>query len=47
MKIDTGGNQGRDYEPDLLDDGPLLTGIGVLVWLCATGLALTAWVMFA
>ena len=46
MKIDTGGNQGRDYEPDLLDDGPLLTGVGVLVWLCVAGLAVTAWVMF-
>ena len=46
MKIDTGGNQGRDYEPDLLD-GPLLAGVGVLVWLCVAGLAVTAWVMFA
>ena len=46
MKIDTGGNQGRDYEPDLLDDGPLLAGVGVLVWLCVAALVFTAWVMF-
>lgn len=47
MKIDVGGNQGRDYEPDLLDDGPLLTGVGVLVWICVGALMFTAWVMFA
>ena len=46
MKIDVGGNQGRDYEPDLLD-GPLLTGVGVLVWICVGALMFTAWVMFA
>ena len=32
-------------EPGL--DLPLLAALGVLVWLCVAGLAVTAWVMFA
>ena len=38
---------GRNMEPrDLMDDGPLLAGIGVLVWLCVGALVFTAWKIF-
>lgn len=39
---------GRNMEPlDLMDDGPFLSGLGALVWVCVAGLALTLWKMFA
>ena len=32
---------------DLMNDSPLLAGLGVIVWLCVAALVFTAWKMFA
>ena len=38
---------GRNMEPpDMMRDGPLLAGLGVIVWLCLAALVFTAWKMF-
>lgn len=47
-RIDVGGRQGRDERdsrelPDMMRDGPLLAGVGVLVWLCVAGLGVALW----
>ena len=35
---------GRHMEPpDMMQDGPLLAGLGVLVWLCVAGLGVALW----
>lgn len=51
-RIDVGGRQGRDERdsrepPDMMRDGPLLAGLGVIVWLCVAALVFTAWRIFA
>ncbi len=45
-KIDTGGNQGRDYDHTPLD-GPLLLGVVALMWVVVLGLGAVLWAMFA
>lgn len=38
---------GRRMEPpDMMNDGLLLAGLGVIVWLCLAALVFTAWKMF-